>query len=225
MADTVYVSRPCCWAPGVVTPEDWDAWAAGTVAIERTTAAPKLEFTDALFRRRLGQLCKMTVQVVHDALKTTGCGDIPLVFVSTRGEVTREFTVNRTLIEDSMVLPAAFSLSVFNAPIALATISCHLTSGYSVIFPSKGNVAEAFAAAAAPLVCGEAERLLFVYGDELVPEAYGALRPADNTPLAFAAVVSRTRPSFPATAVRPFAGTVPRSPAAFLAALLSQGAL
>ena len=167
----IFASRPCCWAPGLETPSDWQEWLSGNKGIENTEDAPSLSFTSPLFRRRLGQLCRMTVQVVHDILEQTGCGDIKQVFISKRGDIKREFTVNKTLIEDNTVLPAAFSLSVFNAPIALASIACNLKSGYSAI-------------------SGHEDKIILVYGDEAVPVEYGKLSPEDEFPMAFATVLS-----------------------------------
>ena len=101
----IYISDAVSWIP------------------DEDNSAPKLEFTDPLFKRRFSQITKMTVQVVHDLLENRkDLKDSKLFFTSFRGEIKREFTINKTLIEDKMVLPAAFSLSVFNAPIALSPL-------------------------------------------------------------------------------------------------------
>jgi hypothetical protein len=191
----VFVSPPACWAPGLATPDDWHLWAANKKQIERTNSAPVLEYTDPLFRRRLSQLCRMTIEVVHDQLELSSCGDIKQIFVSCRGEINREFTINRQLISEGLILPAAFSLSVFNAPVGLASLAFKLKSGYSVIFPSRGNFRSALEAAGAPVLSGHEKQILFVYGDELVPEDYGDLRPKDNDPFAFAVVISSEKKS------------------------------
>ncbi|MCH5290500.1 MAG: beta-ketoacyl synthase chain length factor [Treponema sp.] len=219
-ANTVYCSSPSCWAPGLDSAQDWYEWACGTKHRECTNDAPALEFTPPLFRRRLGQLCRMTVQVVHDALEQTGCGDIKQVFVSCRGDISREFAINKQLIQENSILPASFSLSVFNAPIALATIACGLKSGYSVIFPSKGNFASAFFAACAPVLCGHEQSVLFVYGDEVVPECYGSLCPQHNVALSFATVISaQTRPQYGSIPVA-VDNTVPVQAELFLKSLI-----
>lgn len=234
----VYVSQPSCWAPGLASPEDWMAWAEGKKQIACTAESPALSFASPLFRRRLSQLSKMTVQVVHDALLQTGCGDIKLVFVSLRGELNREFSINEKLIEEGEVSPAAFSLSVFNAPVALATICSSLKSGYSVIFPAREQFAQGFAAACAPVLCGAEKQVLFVYGDELVPEQYASLRPANAEPpanneppalyepLAFAAVISAEPPEtsgLPVPAACISCGSeADASPAALLRCLLKE---
>ena len=188
---SVYLSHITAWAPGIVTESDWKNWTAGSKAIEPVKDAPKLEYTDPLFRRRLSQLSRMTIQVVHDELEKSRCKkDIKLIYISTRGEIEREFTINESIISENMILPAAFSLSVFNAPVALASLAFGLKGGYSVIFPSKGNFRDAFAGACAPVLSEEEQKVMLIYADELVPEAYGCLRPKENVPLAFAAILS-----------------------------------
>ena len=89
-----------------------------------------------------------------------------------------------------MILPAGFSLSVFNTPVSSATLAFGLKGGYSVIYPSKNDFSEAFKAAVAPVLAGTEKEIILIYADELVPEVYGDKRPADNIPLAFACVVS-----------------------------------
>ena len=87
-------------------------------------------------------------------------------------------------------MPAGFSLSVFNTPISSATLAFGLKGGYSVIYPSESDFSQAFKAAVAPVLAGTEKELILAYADELVPEAYGDKRPAENIPLAYAFVIS-----------------------------------
>ena len=199
MERTIYASCPVCWAPGMQTEEDWKNFAQGKKDIERTSEAPKLEFTTPLFRRRLGQLCRMIVQVVHDSIERFGLKDLPILFTSVYGEINREFTIDRSVITEGSVMPAAFSLSTFNAPIALATLQCGIKSGYEVVFPSKGNFSYALQAAEASVFGGKNDRILFVYGDELFPKEYDSIKSVKegnihipNIPLAFALVIGNS---------------------------------
>ncbi len=219
---TLFTTKPACWAPGLDGEDDWKAWAEQRRAIERSDSLPPLAFTPPLFRRRLSQLSRMTVQVVHDALELAGLGSsvdraaaaegravaagegaaaagdraalgiaaLKQTFVSFRGELSRQLSINRTLIGEHDVLPASFSLSVFNTPMALASMACHLKGGYSVLFPAADSFYDGFLTACAPLLCGDEEQILFVYADELVPSEYAAFCPADADPLAFAFLLS-----------------------------------
>ncbi len=180
------------WAPGLGDDEKlWQDWANNEAKIEQIKESPKLEYTDPLFRRRLSQITKMTVHVVHNFLEKSNVNkDTKIVFISLRGEIEREFTINKGLIEDGMILPAGFSLSVFNTPISSATLAFGMKGGYSVVYPSKNKFSDAFKLAVSPVLAGTEKEIILVYADELVPEVYGEKRPEENIPLAFACLVS-----------------------------------
>ena len=188
----LYISNICAWAPGLYDDvENWKAWKEGKMEIAAIKESPKLEYTDPLFRRRLSQITKMTVHVVHELLEKTNISkETKIVFISLRGEIEREFTINKGIIEDEMILPAAFSLSVFNTPVSSATLAFGLKGGYSVMYPSKNDFSQAFKAAVAPVLAGTEKEIILVYADELIPECYGDKRPEENIPLAFACVIS-----------------------------------
>lgn len=187
-----YVSNLTAWAPGLADDKNlWQDWANGKIEIEQIKESPKLEYTDPLFRRRLSQITKMTVHVVHKLLEQSKIDkETKLVFISLRGEIEREYTINKGLIEENMILPAGFSLSVFNTPISSATLAFGLKGGYSVLYPSKNNFADAFKTALAPVLAGTEKEIILVYADELVPDCYGDKKPEENVPCAFACVVS-----------------------------------
>lgn len=197
----MFVSKLCVWEP----PAD------------DLAASPKLEWTEAIFRRRLSQLTKMTVQVVHDIFfDGTVDKNTKLVFVSFRGELEREFKVNKTLIQEESILPAAFSLSVFNAAIAQATIALGLKGGYTCVFPSGADFASGVLSAAAPVLAqgGDAKTVL-VYADENVPDYYKEFLKGSNEPLAFAALLSSQKTD---NSVELDLEKIPRSPREFVQA-------
>ncbi len=197
----MFVSKLCVWEP----PAD------------DLSAAPKLEWTEPIFRRRLSQLTKMTVQVVHD-LFSDGTLDknTKLVFLSFRGELEREFKVNKTLIEEESILPAAFSLSVFNAAIAQATIALGLKGGYTCVFPSGADFASGVLSAAAPVLAqGGDAKIVLVYADENVPDYYKEFLKGPNEPLAFAALLSSQKTD---NSVELDLENIPRSPREFVQA-------
>ena len=216
----IFISGISMWAPGLADDEtQWQAWLSGKAQIEQTKESPKLEYTDPLFRRRLSQITKMTVHVVHSLLEKTNISkDTKIVFISLRGEIEREFTINKGLIEDGMILPAGFSLSVFNTPVSSATLAFGLKGGYSVIYPSMNDFSQAFKAAVAPVLAGTEKEIILVYADELVPEVYGDKRPSENLPLAFACIAGSQR-NDKCIAIDDFSN-VGKSPAEFLRFLL-----
>lgn len=130
---------------------------------------PRLEYVDSLFRRRLSQCCKMTIEVVKNVVEKNGTfEDLPLCFASTRGEIVRQLKINRSLVEDHDVSPAQFSLSTFNAPPAVASIALGLKSGYSAVYSTKFK--DSLIAAASQTI--SANRIIFAFADEKIPDEY-----------------------------------------------------
>lgn len=195
MQNTFFISEPALYAPGLDSLEDIKLWADNQKEISLEKTSPSLSYTDPLFRRRLSQLSKMTVEVVHNLIEKTNIGsDTKIVFVSFRGELDREFKINQSIIEDETILPAGFSLSVFNAPVALATIACKLKAGYNCIFPSYDDFKDGLTCAASSILAGKQEKLIFVYGDELIPSQYENVTSIESKPpVAFACVLSKSR--------------------------------
>lgn len=188
----IYIENIACWAPGLTTSEDWAAFADGSKLPLLEKTSPALEYTESNFRRRLSQISRMTIQVVHQLFTESNLDRLTkLTFISLRGEIERELKVNKTLIEDNSILPASFSLSVFNTPIAQATIAEELKGGYNAIYPSQNNFRDGFLEAVSPVLCGKEKKLVLVYADELVPGDYEGFMPEENVPLAFALTISQ----------------------------------
>lgn len=161
---------------------------------ENLQEMPKLEYVDSMFKRRLSQLSRMTIEAVHGVVeKNPEAVESKLFFSSFRGEISRQLKINRSLIEDADVMPAQFSISVFNTPPAVATIALKMKSGYTAVYPSEDDFKSAFLAASASVLCGSEKQIIFVYADEKVPEEYSDCRymqkacsEAVSKPLAFA---------------------------------------
>ena len=184
-----YITRLSAWAPGISSSGEWDEWALGKRDIKPGVKGPEILFTDPLFRRRLSQISRMTIQVIHDLLPV-GEG-AKIIFLSFGGEISRQFQINKMLIKENTLSPAAFSLSVYNAPVALATMALGLKGGYAALFPVKDAFSGGLIAAEAALFSGAADELIFVYADEEVPPEYECFSRECPTPAAFALLLSR----------------------------------
>ena len=151
---------------------------------------PTLPFADSLFKRRLSQISRMTVQVIHDLLEEVPeAKEYKQIFISFRGELSREFSINKSILQDSEILPAAFSLSVFNTPIASASLALKLKSGYSVIYPSKQDFRSAVLAASSAVLSGAEQKIILVYADEFIPKEYESLVDECQNPFSFACLL------------------------------------
>jgi len=139
---------------------------------------PDISFTDSRFRRRLSMISRMTVRVVHDIMPIDH--NTKLYFVSFRGELNQQFKINKMLIKEKEILPAAFSLSVFNTALALTAMALNLTAGYSAIYPGENNFFAALLGAgaalhASPAGAFSAKQLVLVYADEEPLSEYKSL--------------------------------------------------
>jgi len=188
MSGGPYVTRLAAWAPGIENSGEWDEWAQGRREIASGTKGPEIAFTDSLFRRRLSQISRMTVQVVHDLLPVGE--NTKMLFVSFRGELSRQYQINKMLIEEKTLMPAAFSLSVFNAPPALASIALGLKGGYSALYPGNNSFVAALAAVEASLSLDTGE-LILVYADEEAPPEYGRFFQECPSAMAFAVLLTQ----------------------------------
>jgi len=192
----IYITRLSAWAPGIESSGEWDDWAMGKKNISSGASqtgkqGPEISFTDSMFRRRLSQVSKMTIQVIHDLLPVGE--DTKIFFLSFRGELSRQYQINKMLIEEKTLSPAAFSLSVFNAPVALATMALGLKGGYSALYSGKNSFFAGLKAAQAALLCGAQEEILFIYADEEVKPEYGSFFDKSPLPAAFGLLLSRTK--------------------------------
>ncbi|MBQ0162691.1 MAG: beta-ketoacyl synthase chain length factor [Treponema sp.] len=191
MQKNFFISKPFLYAPGLENESDWLSWAEGKKEILNEKTSPSLSYTDPLFRRRLSQLSKMTVDTVHQLVEFYPTAtSFKTVFTSFRGEIEREFKISKSIVEDQMILPATFSLSVFNAPVALASMANKLTAGYNTVFAPKENFHDALLSAACSILAETQNEIIFVYGDELIPADYEKVAPENRPPLCFATVIS-----------------------------------
>ena len=71
-----------------------------------------------------------------------------------------------------MVSPAHFSLSVFNASVANASILETNTAGYSAVFSGKDAFTTGLTDCLAALEVENADSRTFIFADELIPEVY-----------------------------------------------------
>jgi len=185
----VYIVRLSAWAPGIESSGEWDQWASGGRSIVRGAKGPEIAFTDSMFRRRLSRISKMTIQVIHDLLPLEE--NTKIFFLSFMGELSRQFQINKMLIEEKAVSPSAFSLSVFNAPVALASMALGLKGGYSALYPASNSFIAGLKAAEAALLCGTAENTAFVYADEEAPPEYECFSAECPLPTALGLLLSR----------------------------------
>ena len=95
-----------------------------------------------------------------------------MTFASQFGEISQQLKISQTLLDTGMVSPAHFSLSVFNASIANASILETNTAGYSAVFSGKDAFTTGLTDCIAALESESADTRTFIFADELIPETY-----------------------------------------------------
>ena len=142
-----------------------------------TEARPKpdVSFVPMLTRRRLSYVSRMVV-LVSDQVSRDKNGNklepCKVTFASQFGEITQQLKISETLIDTGMVSPAHFSLSVFNASIANASILESNTTGYSAVFSGKDAFTTGLTDCLAALENEPGDSRTFIFADELIPETY-----------------------------------------------------
>ena len=142
-----------------------------------TEARPKpdVSFVPMLTRRRLSYVSRMVV-LVSDQVSRSKDGNklepCKVTFASQFGEITQQLKISETLIDTGMVSPAHFSLSVFNASIANASILESNTAGYSAVFSGKDAFTTGLTDCLAALENEPGDSRTFIFADELIPETY-----------------------------------------------------
>ncbi|MGJ0493173.1 beta-ketoacyl synthase chain length factor [Methylobacter sp.] len=156
------------WAPGLCSPDDWQAWSAGQKSM--TAEQPVVPASvPKMLQRRLSLLAKA---VFHAADRCIKVGEqIPTVFSSTHGEIGKSFRMLKTIEGGEEISPAAFSLSVHNAISGLFSIVYGNQQESTVLAPGMEGIAAAFVEATGMLHEGRDEVLLVLY-DEALPDFF-----------------------------------------------------
>lgn len=142
-----------------------------------TEAKPKpdVSFVPMLTRRRLSYISRMVV-LVSDLVSQDKDGNkltpSKVTFASQFGEISQQLKISQTLIDTGTVSPAHFSLSVFNAAVANASILETNTAGYSAVFSGKDAFTTGLTDCLAALENEPSDTRTFIFADELIPETY-----------------------------------------------------
>jgi len=187
--NAVYISRWSAWAPGIETSDDWKQWNAGNLVLRDDSSPPGLPFVPTMFKRRLSQLSRMVIQTGHEVLG--GDSGLKVTLSSIYGEIVQQMRISQKLLDSGDVSPAHFSLSVFNAPVAAASIIEKNTAGYSALFSGSESFETGLKETAAALLAGVEQERIFIYGDESLPPEYQLLAKGPHWPFCLALRLSR----------------------------------
>lgn len=156
------------WAPGV---ESRAAWERGDAPDPAVQIIPEVKFIDAMTRRRLGRLARMTLQVAYAAVGTH-TGPLRMVYASQHGDLRQTLSLLTALAQQEPLSPTAFGLSVHNA---IPGIWSLLRKDHSAV-TAIASGAQTFYAGLLEAALQSQERpeqpVLYVYADDEVPSPY-----------------------------------------------------
>lgn len=149
--------------------------------------ALNVSFLPAMKRRRLSNLSKLCLRLAH-----TVAPDFQgyCVFGSQHGELVTTQALLESIVQGEIVSPAGFSSSVHNTAVGLHSINCKNTYPCTSIAAGTDTLAMCFIEAYALLKSGEADKVLLVCADDVVPDGLASF--VDNNELrGFAAVIKK----------------------------------
>jgi hypothetical protein len=183
---TFSIVSHAAWAPGLTTPEAWTQWARAPHRIV-PGGEPGVKAMPAMLRRRAGFLGKMALEVAYRCLdgRGDGRGEIPTVFCSRHGEVSRALELLSDLARGEALSPTAFSMSVHNATAGLLTIARADRANHIALAAGAATIEHAVIEACGLLADGAA-MVLLVASDCQLPELFLPFQDCEEQPHAWA---------------------------------------
>lgn len=176
------IAAHAAWAPGIETPEAWTSWAKTPYPIEGD-AEPTVRQMPAMLRRRAGALGKMALEVAYQCLD--GRTNIPVVFCSRHGEVTRAIDLLTDLAQGEPLSPMSFGLAVHNASAGLFSIARTDHANHLALAAGASTIEHGVIEACGLLADGEPMVLLVAY-DNPLPSVFAHFADCAEQPHAWA---------------------------------------
>ena len=183
MAYRFSVAQWSAYAPELEQATAWEAWAPRPFA-PQGDAVPALTEMPAMARRRLERLGRLALQVAYRC-QPEAKPEVPMVFASRHGDISRTHDMLETLARDEPLSPTHFGLSTHNAIAAQYSIAREITANYSVVAAGERSAEAGVMEAVGLLADGAPEVLLVVY-DQPPPAAYGEFADEVQSPYAWA---------------------------------------
>ncbi len=162
------IANQVAWAPGLETPQQWQAWTHTPFPIA-ASGEPGVRQMAPLLRRRAGQLGKMALEVAYACLGEAR--NIPIVFCSRHGEVVRAIDLLSSLALGEPLSPTAFGMAVHNASAALFSIARADQANQLALAAGAASV-EAAVIEACGLLADGAPQVLLLAADSPLPELF-----------------------------------------------------
>lgn len=174
-----HVKAWSAWAPGRETAAAWLRWAAQP----EPPPDPSPETVPVLLRRRVSPLGQKALRAAWSLPDSSAAR---LVFCSRHGELGRTLSILDSLVNQTEVSPADFSLSVHNALLGLLSIARANRHGHTMIAAGTESFGFGMLEALSCLAERPAEPVVLAYFDEPLPAPYDAFDHGAPDPIAVA---------------------------------------
>jgi hypothetical protein len=177
------------WSPGLETDEQWAKWSLEPRPLERE-GRPELAFVPPLLRRRCDQLSRMMLFVAHACCPAELLPEVNTVFASRHGAFGTMVEMLDELAEQRPLSPAAFSHSVHNTQAGLFSIWARNERGSSSVAAGAATFGHGLLEALGMLRAEPDRPVLYVCGDEAIPEPVRAICDHDQGAYALALLLA-----------------------------------
>ena len=152
---------------------------------EREDYKPKLSFLPPLKRRRLSKITRLFFEAAWELVDNNP--NIPVVYASTKSEINRSFSLWQDLLEEGIVSPTSFSLSVHNALIGQWSENRKIKQEMTAITATADNLEIALMEAYLMLNDGY-QQVLVAICESQIDEQFHPIY-CDNLPFDYALVI------------------------------------
>lgn len=163
---TLRITQWAAWAPSLITPDDWRAWAANPQPTLGDDM-PDVSALPAMQRRRMNRMARMCYTVVQ---AIEGSADLPQIYCSRHGDLSRSTQLLHALAEKEPLSSTSFGLSVHNAAGAATSILQGNRQAITSIAAGKNGVRHAFYEVLSHLA--EHPSVVLVVYDEVIPDFF-----------------------------------------------------
>lgn len=187
------VRKWAAWAPGIETEEEWRRFALEPRELG-AEGAPTLCFMPSLMRRRCDQLSRMMMQVAEAACDAELRSEVSCIFASRHGSFSTTVSLLETLADEEPVSPMRFSHSVHNTQAGIFSIWARNRKPSMSVAAGADTFAHGFLEAVCALNRIEGSPVLFVAGDEPVPEPFAPIADYGHSAFAMALLIAGPEP-------------------------------
>ncbi len=171
-------------APGLSSPEQWQAWSHGSEHIYPNAPIPPCRHLPMMTARRLSQGSRMAVDCGMALLKRHQPQAV--IFTSRHGELERNQRILEALARDEPLSPTDFTMSVHNAAVGSLTIAAKAPLVASSLSAGQDSFQQGLIEAAGLLNSGYTQVLLVDF-DSHIPVLYRPHLPEQTPDYPYAA--------------------------------------